>query len=212
MKTWIYLTISLISLTVLPACSNLALYKTGCVLASYGERVSRCDPAVIRRLEGREQGESQPQTPSIPLVQAPLPQYHQAQPPSIIDQWAQQPPADLDESSYVPSSGWSQSQQRWRRGQGIGPGGGQSIGPGGGLSIGPGGGLSIGPGGGRSIGPGGGMSIGPGGGQSIGPGGGMSIGPGGGMSIGPGGGQSIGPGGGMSIGPCGGMSIGPACR
>lgn len=131
----------------------------------------------------------------------------------LDEQQARQPPAELDKSpSYVPSSEWSQSPQRWRRGQGMGPGGGQSMGPGGGLSMGPGSGLSMGPGGGLSMGPGGGLSIGPGGGLSIGPGGGLSIGPGGGMSIGPGGGQSIGPGGGLSMGPCGGLSLGPACR
>lgn len=102
-----------------------------------------------------------------------------------------------EELDDTPQFLWSQSQQRWHRGQGMGPGGGQSMGPGGGLSMGPGGGLSMGPGGGLSMGPGGGLSIGPGGGRSIGPGGGLSIGPGGGMSIGPGGGQSIGPGGGL---------------
>ena len=42
-------------------------------------------------------------------------------------------------------NGWTYSQQRWHRGQGMGPGGGLSTGPGGGLSMGPCGGLSMGP-------------------------------------------------------------------
>lgn len=74
-----------------------------------------------------------------------------------------------ERAAYAPPIAWSQSQQRWRRGQGMGPGGGLSMGPGGGLSMGPGGGLSMGPGGGLSMGPGGGLSTGPCGGQSIGP-------------------------------------------
>lgn len=101
-----------------------------------------------------------------------------------------------EELDDTPQFLWSQSQQRWRRGQGMGPGGGQSMGPGGGLSM----------------GPGGGQSMGPGGGLSMGPGGGLSMGPGGGLSMGPGGGLSMGPGGGLSRGPCGGLSLGPACR
>jgi hypothetical protein len=117
-----------------------------------------------------------------------------------------------EELDDTPQFLWSQSQQRWHRGQAWGP-------------------VAVNPWvlvadcrwdpvavsqwareGGLSMGPGGGLSIGPGGGRSIGPGGGLSIGPGGGMSIGPGGGQSIGPGGGLSMGPCGGLSLGPACR